>query len=118
MTVVTALALVDIALRLSDYGSRTHPTPARRHPRTTTCPPPTDSPTSRSPSPARPPTHWPSNRRKVTSRMDDPDAVEVRAADDADRARIWAELVRDLGSAAASRKWLAIFAATDAPKTG
>jgi len=50
--------------------------------------------------------------------MDDPDAVEVRAADDADRARIWAELVRDLGSAAASRKWLAIFAATDAPKTG
>ena len=50
--------------------------------------------------------------------MDDPDAIEVRAADDADRSRIWADLVAEFGSAEASRRWLAIFAATDAPKTG
>jgi hypothetical protein len=50
--------------------------------------------------------------------MNDPDAVDVRAADDAHRARIWAQLVDKFGPTEASRQWLAIFAATDAPKTG
>ncbi len=50
--------------------------------------------------------------------MDDVDAMAVRAADDTERARIWAAWVAELGQAEASRRWLAIFAATDAPKTG
>ena len=50
--------------------------------------------------------------------MDDVDATAVRAADDAGRARIWAAWVADSGPEEASRRWLAIFAATDAPKTG
>jgi hypothetical protein len=46
------------------------------------------------------------------------DAAEIRAADEADRSRIWAALVAELGRAEASRRWLAIFAETDAPRTG
>ena len=46
------------------------------------------------------------------------DAAAVRAADDAGRAIIWACLVETVGSEEASREWLAIFAATDAPRTG
>ncbi|MDO8392043.1 MAG: hypothetical protein Q7V57_16325 [Actinomycetota bacterium] len=54
----------------------------------------------------------------VVARRDVLDAAIVRAADDASRARIWAELVTEVGSTEASRQWLAIFAATDAPRTG
>ena len=50
--------------------------------------------------------------------MDDVDAAAVRAADDDERARIWVRWVAEFGQAEASRRWLAIFAATDAPKTG
>jgi len=50
--------------------------------------------------------------------MDDIDAVDVRSADEAARARIWADLVTEFGRTGASRRWLAIFAATDAPRTG
>jgi hypothetical protein len=50
--------------------------------------------------------------------MDDPDAADVRAADCADRAQIWADLVATFGREEASHRWLAIFAATDAPRTG
>ena len=46
------------------------------------------------------------------------DPASVRAADDVGRARIWADLVSECGGAEASRQWLAIFAATDAPRTG
>ena len=45
-------------------------------------------------------------------------AEDVRAADGAVRSRIWAEWVTEFGRAEASRRWLAIFAATDAPRTG
>lgn len=50
--------------------------------------------------------------------MDDVDAEAVRAMSDTERARIWAAWVAAFGSQEASRRWLAIFAATDAPKTG
>ncbi len=50
--------------------------------------------------------------------MDDVDAADVRAADEADRSRIWTDLVTEFGRDEASRRWLAIFAATDAPRTG
>ena len=50
--------------------------------------------------------------------MDDISAADVRAADDADRSRIWADFVTEFGRTEASRRWLAIFAATDAPRTG
>jgi hypothetical protein len=40
------------------------------------------------------------------------------AADTATRAKVWAELVADVGAGEASRLWLEHFAATDAPKTG
>jgi len=50
--------------------------------------------------------------------MDDVDAAAVRAASDDERARIWAAWVAEFGSETASRRWLAIFGATDAPKTG
>lgn len=54
--------------------------------------------------------------------MDDPsqdaDAAAVRASSDAERARLWAQLVEEHGREEASRQWLAIFAATDAPRTG
>lgn len=50
--------------------------------------------------------------------MDGLDAAEVRATDEAGRARIWTDLVAKFGSPEASRRWLAIFAATDAPRTG
>jgi len=42
----------------------------------------------------------------------------VRSANEAERRRIWAAWVAKFGAAEASRLWLAIFAATDAPKTG
>jgi hypothetical protein len=51
-------------------------------------------------------------------RMDDIDALEVRAADEAGRSRIWADWVMKFGRTEASRRWLTIFAATDAPRTG
>lgn len=51
-------------------------------------------------------------------RMDDIDAADVREADEADRSRIWADLVIEVGRTEASRRWLAIFSATDAPRTG
>ena len=50
--------------------------------------------------------------------MDDVDAEAVRGADEAERARIWVRWVDELGQPEASRRWLAIFAATDAPRTG
>jgi hypothetical protein len=50
--------------------------------------------------------------------VDDPDADAVRAADATRRAQIWAGLVSTLGPDEASRRWLAIFSATDAPRTG
>ena len=50
--------------------------------------------------------------------MHRPDAVDVRAADGAERSRMWAQLVAEHGRDEASRQWLAIFAATDAPRTG
>jgi hypothetical protein len=50
--------------------------------------------------------------------IQDAGAAEVRAASDAERARIWAAMVAEFGSEEASRRWLAIFAATDAPRTG
>jgi hypothetical protein len=50
--------------------------------------------------------------------MDDEQAAGVRAADESERARLWADLVAEYGRAEASRRWLAIFAATDAPRTG
>jgi type IV secretory pathway VirD2 relaxase len=49
---------------------------------------------------------------------DEVSAEVVRAADEAERARIWADLVDEFGSTEASRRWMAIFAATDAPRTG
>ncbi len=54
----------------------------------------------------------------TVKRIDDLDATVVRAADEADRSRIWADLVTKFGRTEASRTWLAIFAATDAPRTG
>ncbi len=50
--------------------------------------------------------------------MDDDDAADVRAADESQRSRLWADLVHEHGHDEASRRWLAIFAATDAPRTG
>lgn len=49
---------------------------------------------------------------------DDVDADTVRAADEKERAKIWKQWVDKFGAEEASRKWLAIFAATDAPRTG
>jgi hypothetical protein len=46
------------------------------------------------------------------------EADAVRAAGEAERARIWAEWVAEFGAQEASRRWLEVFAATDAPKTG
>lgn len=54
----------------------------------------------------------------ATRRTDDIDADAVRSADEIGRLHIWAEWVATLGSEEASRRWLAIFAATDAPRTG
>ncbi len=39
-------------------------------------------------------------------------------ADEATTARVWRELVAEVGHEEASRLWLDHFAATDAPKTG
>lgn len=49
---------------------------------------------------------------------DDIVAEDVRAASGAVRSRVWAEWVNEFGRTEASRRWLAIFAATDAPRTG
>lgn len=54
----------------------------------------------------------------TVQRIDDLDPTVVRAADEADRSLIWADLVTKFGRTEASRVWLAIFAATDAPRTG
>jgi hypothetical protein len=51
-------------------------------------------------------------------RMDEFDAMDVRAANDADRSRIWADLVSEFGRTEASRRWLGIFGSTDASRTG
>jgi hypothetical protein len=50
--------------------------------------------------------------------METLDAEFVRSADEDERRRIWADWVKEFGASEASRLWLAIFAATDAPKTG
>jgi hypothetical protein len=51
--------------------------------------------------------------------MDPARLIEVLdGADDATRARVWDELVAEVGEDEASRLWLEHFAATDAPKTG
>ena len=50
--------------------------------------------------------------------LEDFDAEAVRSADEDDRARIWSDWVAEFGHAEASRRWLSIFAATDAPRTG
>ena len=50
--------------------------------------------------------------------MDDIDAEEIRSADEDDRTHIWAEWVAKYGHEEASRRWLSILAATDAPRTG
>lgn len=49
---------------------------------------------------------------------DDIAAEDVRAANGAVRKLVWAQWVTEFGCAEASRRWLAIFAATDAPRTG
>lgn len=50
--------------------------------------------------------------------MDVLDEELVRSADEEERRRIWATWVDKFGATEASRLWLAIFAATDAPRTG
>lgn len=60
----------------------------------------------------------PAGRRRVTPPSDEEGAPQVRAADDTERTRIWQEWVDEFGPEEASRRWLAIFAATDAPRTG
>jgi hypothetical protein len=50
-----------------------------------------------------------------------PEEIEdelVRSSDEAGRSRIWAELVAKIGPEEASRRWLEIFAASDASETG
>ena len=42
----------------------------------------------------------------------------VRSASEEELSRIWATWVEKFGSSEASRRWLSIFAATDAPRTG
>lgn len=42
----------------------------------------------------------------------------LREANEIERARIWAAWKKKFGPAEASRRWLLIFAATDAPRTG
>lgn len=79
---------------------------------------PTCWPTPKSPAPAGLPTHSRIAHVIKVQRMDDVDAADVRAADEADRSRIWTDLVTEFGRDEASRRWLAIFAATDAPRTG
>jgi hypothetical protein len=54
----------------------------------------------------------------MIQQIEDFDADTVRSADETERARIWAMWVEQLGHAEASRRWLSIFAATDAPRTG
>lgn len=49
----------------------------------------------------------------------DEDVVEaVRDADEETRAQMWADWVKKFGPTEASRRWLEIFAAIDAPRTG
>jgi hypothetical protein len=42
----------------------------------------------------------------------------MRDSDESTRSHIWAEWVNNLGHSEASRRWLLIFGATDAPRTG
>jgi hypothetical protein len=58
------------------------------------------------------------NEMTVPRLMDDVDGELVRDADEEARSRIWAEWVSTLGYEEASRRWLSIFGATDAPRTG
>lgn len=55
---------------------------------------------------------------KTGMEMNDIDEDEVRDADEVERSRIWKEWVEKLGAVEASRRWLSIFSATDAPRTG
>lgn len=55
---------------------------------------------------------------RVTKVRRGTDAAAVRAASEVDRSRIWHDMVAELGPDEASRRWLAIFAETDAPRTG
>lgn len=53
-----------------------------------------------------------------TKQMNDAEVEAVRNADEATLARLWSEWVNKVGRTEASRRWLAIFSATDAPRTG
>lgn len=48
----------------------------------------------------------------------DIDEDAIRSSNPAELGRIWAEWVSRFGSKEASRRWLLIFSATDAPVTG
>lgn len=50
--------------------------------------------------------------------MDESEVETIRNADEVTRARLWTEWVDKVGRTEASRLWLVIFSATDAPKTG
>jgi hypothetical protein len=54
----------------------------------------------------------------VSPHTDDIDADAVRSASEVVRSHIWADWVAKFGPEEASRRWLEIFAATDAPRTG
>jgi len=75
-------------------------------------------PTLKKPLPAGPQIHLPNTLSDGRQLMETLDAEFVRSADEDERRRIWADWVKEFGASEASRLWLAIFAATDAPKTG
>jgi hypothetical protein len=52
------------------------------------------------------------------TQIDETDIDAVRDADEATRAKMWLEWVEKYGASEASRRWLEIFAAIDAPRTG
>lgn len=54
----------------------------------------------------------------MVEQLDSSDEEDVRSASEEDLARIWKEWVARFGPTEASRRWLKIFAATDAPRTG
>lgn len=54
----------------------------------------------------------------MTQEIDEETVEAVRDADETTRMKMWADWVKELGSTEASRRWLAIFAAIDAPRTG
>jgi|GEM_PF-6196755 hypothetical protein len=53
-----------------------------------------------------------------SSATDEECADVLRSANDYERELIWNEWVKKFGAEEASRRWLSIFAATDAPRTG